>query len=101
MIGNFVAGAALSRHVHRSVLTIAAAMTAAMPLFLLLGRTAVGGAILLIVWGLAFGGVSVGLQTWVLKAAPQSVEAASRCGSRCSTCPSAVARWPAASSSTR
>ncbi|MGA4543386.1 MFS transporter [Uniformispora flossi] len=77
MIGNFVAGAALSRHVHRSVLTIAAAMTAAMPLFLLLGRTAVGGAILLIVWGLAFGGVSVGLQTWMLKAAPQAVEAAS------------------------
>ncbi|MFE6195809.1 MFS transporter [Streptomyces sp. NPDC057838] len=77
MIGNFVAGAALSRHVHRSVLAIAVAMTAAMPLFLLLGRTAIGGAILLIIWGLAFGGVSVGLQTWMIKAAPQAVEAAS------------------------
>ncbi|WP_052847605.1 MFS transporter [Streptomyces avicenniae] len=77
MIGNFVAGATLSRRVHRSVLTIAVAMTAAMPLFLLLGRTATGGAILLIVWGLAFGGVSVGLQTWMIKAAPQAVEAAS------------------------
>ncbi|GAA3503231.1 MFS transporter [Streptomyces prasinosporus] len=77
MIGNFVAGAALSRRVHRSVLTIAIAMTAAMPLFLLLGQTAISGAILLIVWGLAFGGVSVGLQTWMIKAAPQAVEAAS------------------------
>ncbi|GAA4376044.1 MFS transporter [Actinomadura verrucosospora] len=77
MIGNFVAGSALSRRVHRSVLTIAVAMTAAMPLFLLLGRTAVGGALLLIVWGLAFGGVSVGLQTWMIKTAPQAVEAAS------------------------
>ncbi|MFI9771927.1 MFS transporter [Streptomyces sp. NPDC052415] len=77
MIGNFVAGAALSRRVHRSVLAIAVAMMAAMPLFLLLGRTATGGAILLIVWGLAFGGVSVGLQTWMIKAAPQAVEAAS------------------------
>ncbi|MGI5390862.1 MFS transporter [Streptomyces sp. CA-251251] len=77
MTGNFVAGAALSRRVHRSVLTIAVAMAVAMPLFLLLGRTAIGGAVLLIVWGLAFGGVSVGLQTWMIKAAPQAVEAAS------------------------
>ncbi|MFD1831261.1 MFS transporter [Streptomyces desertarenae] len=77
MIGNFVAGSALSRRVHRSMLTIAVAMTAAMPLFLLLGQTAIGGAILLIVWGLAFGGVSVGLQTWMIKTAPQAVEAAS------------------------
>ncbi|MER7717702.1 MFS transporter [Streptomyces flaveolus] len=77
LIGNFVAGSALSRRVHLSVLTIATAMTAAMPLFLLLGQTAISGAILLIVWGLAFGGVSVGLQTWMIKAAPQAVEAAS------------------------
>jgi len=77
MLGNFVAGAALSRRVHHSVLAIALAMAAAMPLFLLLGRTTIGGAILLIVWGLAFGGVSVGLQTWMIKAAPQAVEAAS------------------------
>ncbi|MET8574091.1 MFS transporter [Streptomyces sp. NPDC005012] len=77
MIGNFVAGAALSRRVRRSVLVVAVAMAAAMPLFLLLGRTPIGGAVLLIVWGLAFGGVSVGLQTWMIKAAPQAVEAAS------------------------
>ncbi|MFI6013900.1 hypothetical protein ACIBAG_34705 [Streptomyces sp. NPDC051243] len=32
---------------------------------------------MLIVWGLAYGGVSVGLQTWMIKAAPQAVEAAS------------------------
>ncbi|MFE2044441.1 MFS transporter [Streptomyces sp. NPDC059477] len=77
MIGNFVAGSALSRRVHRSVLTIAVALAVAMPLFLLLGQSAVGGVILLIVWGLAYGGVSVGLQTWMIKSAPQAVEAAS------------------------
>ncbi|WP_328785560.1 MFS transporter [Streptomyces canus] len=77
MIGNFVAGAALSRRVHRSVLITAASLAVAMPLFLLLGQTTIGGAILLIVWGLAYGGVSVGLQTWMIKAAPQAVEAAS------------------------
>ncbi|MFK4083583.1 MFS transporter [Kribbella sp. NPDC020789] len=77
MIGNFVAGSALARGVHRSVLAIAVSLALAMPLFLLLGRTTVGGALLLIVWGLTYGGVSVGLQTWMIKAAPQAVEAAS------------------------
>ncbi|MEV4292514.1 MFS transporter [Nonomuraea bangladeshensis] len=77
MIGNFVAGAALSRRVRRTVLIISVALAVAMPLFLLLGRTAVGGAVLLIVWGLSYGGVSVGLQTWMIKSAPRAVEAAS------------------------
>ncbi|WP_129286301.1 MFS transporter [Streptomyces sp. GZWMJZ-114] len=77
MIGNFVAGSALSRRVHRSALVIAVSLALAMPLFLLLGQTRVGGAILLILWGLAYGGVSVALQTWMIKAAPQAVEAAS------------------------
>ncbi|MFI9255121.1 MFS transporter [Streptomyces sp. NPDC053069] len=77
MIGNFAAGSALSRRLHRSVLTIAVSLAMAMPLFLLLGRTTAGGAMLLILWGLAYGGVSVGLQTWMIKAAPEAVEAAS------------------------
>ncbi|MEU8538906.1 MFS transporter [Streptomyces sp. NPDC048717] len=77
MAGNFAAGSALSRRVYRSVLTIAVALAVAMPLFLLLGRTSVGGALLLILWGLAYGGVSVALQTWMIKAAPDAVEAAS------------------------
>ncbi|MBT2212706.1 MFS transporter [Actinomadura sp. NEAU-AAG7] len=77
MIGNFAAGAALARDAHRTVLVIALTLAAAMPLYLLLGRGPVGGAVLLIAWGLAFGGVSVGLQTWMIKSAPQAVEAAS------------------------
>ncbi|MFE6307648.1 MFS transporter [Nocardiopsis sp. NPDC057823] len=77
MVGNFVAGAALARDTHRTVLVITMALTAAMLLYLLLGRGPGGGAALLIVWGLAFGGVSVGLQTWMIKAAPKAVEAAS------------------------
>jgi len=31
---------------------------------------------LLLVWGLAYGGVSVGLMTWMMKAAPGAVEVA-------------------------
>jgi predicted MFS family arabinose efflux permease len=77
MIANFVAGSALSRGVFRTVLTISLALTAAMPLFVLLGQSPVTGALLLIVWGVAFGGASVGLQTWMIKSAPRAVEAAS------------------------
>ncbi|WP_242907177.1 MFS transporter [Actinomadura terrae] len=77
MVGNFVAGAALTRSPYRTVLVIALALAAAMPLYLLLGGGPVGGAVLLIAWGLAFGGVSVGLQTWMIRSAPRAVEAAS------------------------
>ncbi|WP_307035866.1 winged helix-turn-helix domain-containing protein [Streptomyces canus] len=66
-----------AHRVHRSVLIIAVSLALAMPLFLLSGQRAVGGAMLLIVWGLTYGGVSVGLQTWMIKAVPQAVEAAS------------------------
>ncbi|MDT0321131.1 MFS transporter [Streptomyces millisiae] len=77
MVGNFVAGAALARAPHRTVLVIAVALAAAMPLHVLLGRGPVGGVVLLVAWGLAFGGVSVGLQTWMIRTAPRAVEAAS------------------------
>ncbi|MFI7277869.1 MFS transporter [Streptomyces sp. NPDC049879] len=77
MAGNFAVGALLARGVHRTVLVIALTLTAAMPLWALLGGGAAGGIVLLIVWGLAFGGVSVGLQTWMIKTAPDAVEAAS------------------------
>jgi predicted MFS family arabinose efflux permease len=77
MIGNFAAGAALARRTHRTVQVITLTLAVAMPLFLLLGRGTVGGIALLVVWGLAYGGVSVGLQTWMIKAAPRAVEPAS------------------------
>ncbi|WP_066942459.1 MFS transporter [Microtetraspora fusca] len=77
VVGNFVAGAALARHAHRTVLVITVTLAAVMPLYVVLGRGPISGAALLIAWGLAFGGVSVSLQTWMIKAAPQTVEAVS------------------------
>ncbi|MBL5901039.1 MFS transporter [Lelliottia amnigena] len=35
-----------------------------------------GGGGVLIFWGLAYGGLSVGLMTWMMKAAPRAVEIA-------------------------
>ncbi|MFB4266603.1 MFS transporter [Nonomuraea sp. GTA35] len=75
--GNFVAGAAVARRPHRTVLVIVAALALTVLLFPLVGTGPAGGIVLLGVWGLAFGGVSVSLQTWMIKAAPRAVEAAS------------------------
>lgn len=75
--GNFAAGVAVARRPHRTVLVIVTALALTVLLFHLAGTGAAGGIVLLGVWGLAFGGVSVSLQTWMIKAAPQAVEAAS------------------------
>ncbi|MEU7553470.1 MFS transporter [Streptomyces sp. NPDC044571] len=77
IIGNFVAGAAVAKNLGRTMAVIIVALAAAMLLFPLLGKTQAGGIALLVLWGLAFGGVSVSLQTWMLKSAPDAMEAAS------------------------
>ncbi|MEU5091623.1 MFS transporter [Streptomyces sp. NPDC021356] len=77
IVGNTVASSWAARDVRRTLLVIAVALTAAMALFPLIGTSPAGGIGLLVVWGLAYGGVSVSLQTWMMKAAPQASEAAS------------------------
>ncbi|EHR59888.1 MFS transporter [Saccharomonospora cyanea] len=77
MAGNFLAGATLARQLRRTVLVIVGALAAVLLLFPAVGSSAAGGIALLIAWGLAYGGVSVSLQTWMIRAAPQAVEAAS------------------------
>ncbi|MEV0410430.1 MFS transporter [Streptomyces sp. NPDC050448] len=77
IIGNFVAGAAVAKNLGRTMAVIIALLAASMLLFPLLGKSQAGGIALLILWGLAFGGVSVSLQTWMLKSAPDAMEAAS------------------------
>ncbi|MCJ1676735.1 MFS transporter [Streptomyces sp. APSN-46.1] len=71
--GNFLAGARDARRtlfVVGATLTVVLAMIATLP-------GAVAGTALLLVWGLAYGGVSVSLQSWMIKAAPRAAEAAS------------------------
>ncbi|MEV0432095.1 MFS transporter [Nocardia sp. NPDC050413] len=75
--GNFLAGALIGQSVHRTVFGIAAGLAVLVLLYPLLGRGPIGAVLLLIAWGLVFGGVSVSLQTWMIKAAPTAVEAAS------------------------
>ncbi|MFG3507884.1 MFS transporter [Streptomyces sp. NPDC047821] len=69
--GNFVAGRAAGRSARATLLVLGAVLAAAVLLLPSLG------AALLVVWGLAYGGVSVTAQSWVMAAAPGEREAGS------------------------
>lgn len=77
MAGNFLAGIVAARRTPLTVSLIAAGLVLAPLLFLSIGDSRLGGAMALLAWGLAYGGVSVGLMTWMMKAAPGAVEIAS------------------------
>jgi predicted MFS family arabinose efflux permease len=77
IVGNFIAGAAVAKRLHRTVLSISAALGVTVLLYPVAGLTGAGGVTLLVVWGLVYGGVSTSLQTWMIKAAPQAIEEAS------------------------
>ncbi|WP_460662378.1 MFS transporter [Kribbella swartbergensis] len=74
--GNFAAGALLGRGVPAVVLSILAVITVALGLLPAVGLQPASGVLLLLLWGLFFGGLSVSMQTWMIKAAPTAVEAA-------------------------
>ncbi|TYK47331.1 MFS transporter [Actinomadura decatromicini] len=76
IVGTFVAGAAAGRDVRATVAVVAALLTTVLALFPLLGGTAVTGTALLVLWGLSFGSVPVGVQMWIFKAAPDRAEPA-------------------------
>ncbi|MEU9118574.1 MFS transporter [Streptomyces sp. NPDC048506] len=79
LAGNFAAGAAAARTPRTALLVICGVLAAAVLLMPLVGRGAgvPGAAVLVAVWGLAYGGVSVSTQTWLMAAAPGAREAAS------------------------
>ena len=74
--GNFITGAVAGRNVRVAIITNSLLLTGVLALFPIIGGTAVTGVALLIVWGLAFGGVPVAVQTWILRAAPNATESA-------------------------
>lgn len=74
--GNFLGGAASARDPRRTLLLISAVLAAAVFVLGLPLGTA-GATAALLVWGVAYGGVSVSAQNWLLNAAPQAREAAS------------------------
>ncbi|HEU5027448.1 MAG TPA: MFS transporter [Spirillospora sp.] len=68
--GNFAAGTAAARGPRRTLLAITALLAPAVLLFPIAGRAPIPAVALLVLWGAAYGGVSVTLQTWLLRAVP-------------------------------
>ncbi|MBT2428995.1 MFS transporter [Streptomyces sp. ISL-112] len=75
--GNFLAGAGAARSPRKTLLVISAVMAATVIALPWLGGSVALAAVLMVVWGLSYGGVSVSTQTWILLASPGAREAAS------------------------
>lgn len=78
--GNFAAGTVAARSPRRAAFVLALGLVAATALLALSGRTGAAGAasaVAVVVWGVAYGGVSVTMQTWLLRAVPRAPEAGS------------------------
>ncbi|NEB89335.1 MFS transporter, partial [Streptomyces anulatus] len=75
--GNFLAGAGAARAPHTTLLVIGTVLALTVAALPWLGGSPALAAVLMAVWGLGYGGVSVATQTWVLLAAPAAREAAS------------------------
>lgn len=76
IFGNFLAGLIAAKRTALALMTIALGLLLTPILFLTIGASHIGGGVTLLAWGLAYGGVSVGLMTWMMKAAPHAVEIA-------------------------
>lgn len=74
--GNFLVGIAAARHTTSTLTAIALGLLLTLLLLLSIGASPLGGGMVLLLWGLAYGGVSVGLMTWMMKAAPKAMEVA-------------------------
>ena len=74
--GNFVSGLSAARHVGLTLIAITAGLAAALLLLWAAGGQSWASAMVLVLWGLAYGGVSVSLMTWTMKVAPATLEAA-------------------------
>ncbi|PNU38529.1 MFS transporter [Serratia marcescens] len=77
LVGNFIAGQAAAKRLRRTLALIALGLALAVLLLPLLGHAPLNGSAFLLLWGIAYGGVSVALMAWMLKAAPDAVEVAS------------------------
>ncbi|MBV8872778.1 MAG: MFS transporter [Metakosakonia sp.] len=76
IMGNFLVGIYAAHHTRLTLMVVATGLVVTPVLFLSKGQTVMGGGAILIFWGLAYGGLSVGLMTWMMKAAPRAVEIA-------------------------
>ncbi|WP_017587402.1 MFS transporter [Nocardiopsis ganjiahuensis] len=77
VVGNFAAGPRAVRAPRSTLLVLGAALGCAVLLVPLIGVTVLATGLLMVVWGLAYGGVSVSVQTWMMRSAPEEREGVS------------------------
>ncbi|MFF3937911.1 MFS transporter [Streptomyces phaeofaciens] len=78
LVGTFAAGTLAAQDPRRTLCAVAAGVGLAVGLLVLAGGSFGASALLLVFWGLAYGGVSVSAQTWLSAAAlPRAREAVS------------------------
>ncbi|TDN42380.1 putative MFS family arabinose efflux permease [Curtobacterium flaccumfaciens] len=75
IVGNFVASATLDRSVLGTLVAGGLALAAAVALLPLVAHLSLAVFALLVVWGLVWGGLPLGLQTWMAGATPEGAEA--------------------------
>lgn len=76
IVGNFLIGISAAQRTEASLMAVALGISITALLFLTVGGSPLGGGVILLLWGLAYGGVSVGLMSWMMKAAANAVEVA-------------------------
>ncbi|CAO1658920.1 Major facilitator superfamily MFS_1 [Halomonas sp. NYA30] len=72
ILGNIAAGIFAGRHPYRAVLAIPSLLLLVVAVFPVLGVQPSSGVMLLMAWGAVFGSVSVSIQTWILRTAPNT-----------------------------
>ncbi len=77
VVGNFASGPRAARAPRATLVVLSAALGGSVFLLPWIGVTVLGAGVLMVVWGLAYGGVSVSAQTWMMRAAPEEREAVS------------------------
>ncbi|WP_309067676.1 MFS transporter [Microbacterium sp.] len=74
LVGNFASGAAAGRKPRLTVLLLAAGITIGIATLAAFGAGALAAGIAIALWGVTYGGLSVGAQLWMTTAAPDRVE---------------------------
>lgn len=77
VVGNFASGPRAVRAPRATLAVLSVALGGSVFLLPWIGVTVLGAGVLMVVWGLAYGGVSVSAQTWMMRAAPEEREAVS------------------------
>ncbi|MFP3342377.1 MFS transporter [Halomonas sp. SIMBA_159] len=72
ILGNIAAGMFAGRHPYRAVLVIPSLLLVVVAIFPVVGVEPTRGVLLLMLWGAVFGSVSVSIQTWILRTAPNT-----------------------------